>query len=159
MKRKKTEEYNIEKYSTKHVISSNFYHILLPVCARQFYKNFLTLRFITIGLTCCYTATTNHWHLCLQISTFLNQSRRSIDHGVFCWSIKISGRFLYDLSLRKGGNHVLILSTNGSNVYIIHCETTNFYREIFKDYKSMESCMFILLKYFNNSVISELNVW
>lgn len=27
---------------------------------------------------------TNHWHLCLQISTFLDQSRRSIDHDGFC---------------------------------------------------------------------------
>lgn len=64
-------------------------------------------------------------------------------------SIKISARFLRDLSLRKGGNHILRPSTNGAtlNVYIIHCETTNFYREILKDYKSMESCMFILLRW------------
>lgn len=59
MKRKETKEYDIEKYS-KHAILSNFYHILLPICRRQFYKNFLTLRFITIDLTYCYTATTNH---------------------------------------------------------------------------------------------------
>lgn len=38
--KKKTKEYNIEKYSKKHAILSNFYHIVLPICARQFYKNF-----------------------------------------------------------------------------------------------------------------------
>lgn len=40
MKKKQKNIILKNKNSKKHAILSNFYHIVLPICARQFYKNF-----------------------------------------------------------------------------------------------------------------------